>query len=511
MISIVLKPRQIGYVALILLAIVVCVYSFYIDLYPQKSNTDLWTHLAIVNELKADTFSDINAPFYPDGIRDPRGGSYLAAVAIVSKILNISTINTYLFFGIVNVVFFLFAATIFAREFFYSRRTAFIFPILLIFLWGASKNVAAGMFSLNEILWMGPFVHFFALGCTLLVLAFMNRYLRIEKYTRSNYISVLFLSYIVWNSHILSGVFLFVAIATYVLVSFFQKRYPRRKAITLALVPIIVVVINFIWPLYSQVSFFEKQGAAITQTNPTIENISDIDRGTLLRAWISLAGFSLLGFFMLIRKKRYLFFFILFIVATVIILSGLNPNSVRFYWRFFPLLVFSGAVGWAVFLQRLHWRTVSVIIVSLLTIGSAYTSEKMMVFHDWEPYTYDQSYYGGSAIDFGIVKNLPARSVVFTDAIESHIFSGLTGLNVVGVRPQHASFTQTAVQAQGYYDIKLAYTNPETIYSTIEQYGITHFLLKNPPEEGDGDLTEYLISHFRKLNQDNRFILLSTQ
>lgn len=496
---------------LLVSVVLISCYFFFVELYPQKSNTDLWTHLAIINELKADTFTEINAPFYPEGNRDPRGGSYLAVVAIVSKALEVSTINTYLFFGIINVIFFLVSAIIFSREFFSTRRATFLFPILLLFLWGPSKNIAAGMFSLNEVLWMGPFLHFFMFGCIMLTIVFLQRFLKTEKITKRNFFTALLLTYIVWNSHILSGGLLFVVIGTYVAVSFFKYHKSTKKLIYLALIPVIVVLINFIWPLYNQMSFIESQGTFITQVNPVVVKGSVINYWGLLKMWAAMAGFSLLGLFMLIRKKKYIFFFSLFIVVSLIILSGLTPISIRFYWRFFPLLVFSGTAGWAIFFSRQRLKIVMIVTTLLIIIGAVFTKNKILTFNDWDPYTYQQSYYIGSSNSFDIVSSLPSSSVIFTDEIESHILSGLTGYNVVGVRPKHASFTQSAKEREGYNDIKRAYENPEYILSVIEHYKVSHILLKNRSEKEDMGLSEYVSSHFSVAERDKTFTLYSVQ
>lgn len=495
---------------LISIALISC-YFFFIELYPQKSNTDLWTHLAIINELKADTFTEINAPFYPDGERDPRNGVYFATVAIVSKVLNVSTINTYLFFGLINVGFFLICAFIFAREFFESSKAAILFPILLLFLWGPSKNIAAGMFSLNEILWMGPFLHFFMLGCIFLCLVYVKRFTASENYSLRKLVIIAILGFIVFNSHMLSGVLLFLAYGIFLVTHLPVLHKKRKQFILLFSIPILIVIINFLWPLYNQLDFFQSSSTGFIEPVASIESIVDMNYLPILRVWISMAGFSLLGVLILLRKKKYYFFTVLFITVALIILSGLTPFSVRFYWRFFPLFVFAGTAGWAFFLSRQRFKMVMIVTTLLIIVGAMFTKNKILVFDDWDPYTYQQDYYTGSSISFDIVSSLPGSSIIFTNEIESHILSGLTGYNVVGVRPKHASFVQSAKQRKGYNDIIRAYEDPEYITTVIEDYSVSHILLKNSPEKEDRDLSEYVSLHFSVAKRDKTFTLYSVQ
>ncbi|MFH1597599.1 MAG: hypothetical protein ABIB97_00825 [Patescibacteria group bacterium] len=481
-------------------------YSFFIDLYPQKSNTDMWTHLAVVNELKQDDYDSINAIFYPYGLRDPRGGSFLAVVALVSKILNISTINTYLFFGLINVAFFLVALYLLARQFLKDRIMSVLFPILALLLWGYSRNIMAGMFSLNEVLWMGPFLHFFVMGTLFMTVVFADRFLSESGFSLKYFCLVLVLGYLTLNSHILTGLFLFVALFSLGLAEAIKRKKLNRNILLIGFSLIAIFCLNFVWPLYSTWDFlFPADSPTQVTLRPGGESINGLgDLWAWLKVWMAMGGTAVLGLIFLLKpSKKLLFFSILLVLNLLILISGILPMSMKFYWRFFVMVIFACISGWLIFIGRNRFRFNMVLITLILLLGVFYTKDKMDVFADWQPYTYQQSYYKEDSVDFGILEDIPRDKVIFADEMESHILSGLTGHNVVGVRPQHASFAKLPEQTEGYYDIQKTYEEPSYINQVIDKFGVDYILIKKTAPEKQEHLADYIRQNFElwKSNQ----------
>ncbi|MBU0963437.1 hypothetical protein KKC06_00150 [Patescibacteria group bacterium] len=503
-----IKKSTLFFTVFSILFVLLCFYSFFIDLYPQKSNTDLWTHLAIINELKVNDYSEVNAPFFTDGENDPRSGIYLTGIALVSKIFNISTINTYLFFGIINIIFFLICSFLFSKHFLKSKYN-YLFPLLLIFLWGPSRNIYAGMFSLNEILWIGPFYHFFTFSLLLLSLIYADKLIE-QKRSVSSYLLVIIPVFVLYNTHMLTGIIFFVALYALITAKIINYKKITRELIFLFSIPFLCFLLNFLWPLYDQWNYFFNRGAvnAIQDVNNS-ETYRGLDYyWKYINSWILVGGLSLLGIIFSPKNKKYFTFIILlFIITLIIIFSGLTPWPIQFYWRFFPLIVLAGVMGWMSLFQIINKRLIFILIALIIIIGLLFTMNKMVVFKDWEPYTYQQSQYQSESISYDILNNISKKSVVFTDEVESHILSGLTGLNVVGVRPSHAGFNQTDIQNQGYDNIKAAYEEPEKIDELIPKYQITHILLKRKISEKNFLLSQYVNNKYRLIDISDDFYL----
>ncbi len=488
-------------------------YFYFIDLYPQKSNTDFWTHLAIINELKVDNYNQINTPFFTSGDPDPRSGSYLTFIAIISHTLNISTINTYLFFGLVNIIFFVACAYFFARTVLREYKYYFLFPLLLFFLWGPSRQISANMFSFNEALWIGPFYHFFVTGLFFLGLAFAYTFIKAEKDKMNRWVMLVIVGFVLFNTHMLTGLYLFLGIFALVVNEIIHKRFNNYTWLLIAS-PVAIFLINFTWPLYDQLKYFysndtlnvvRDESKIVSETS-----ISSIFNG--LYAYLMIAGISVLGVFFLFHSKKRLYFLILlFCTVVLIILTGYTPVPIRFYWRFAPLLVFAGTAGWVVYVSRLNYKKIFLVLSLVIVLGVSYMNYKYKVFDDWQPFTYQQSYYHDQSVDFGIAADLPKDSVVFMDEQLSHIFSGLTEHNVIGVRPKHLSFSQDKIQREGYFDIISAFEDPAELDGVIKKHAVTHLLLKANPDIEEAQLGEYAKKHYLLVNEDEEFQLYKVQ
>ena len=133
----------------------------------------------------------------------------------------------------------------------------------------------------------------------------------------------------------------------------------------------------------------------------------------------------------------------------------------------------------------------------IIILGILNTKDKMDVFADWQPYTYQQSYYTDTSLDYGILEDIPQTKVIFADEIESHILSGLTGHNVVGVRPRHASFVQLPEQAEGYYDIQRTHEEPSFLNEVIIKYQVDYILIKKTVPVEQKQLASYIRDNFQ--------------
>jgi len=191
----------------------------------------------------------------------------------------------------------------------------------------------------------------------------------------------------------------------------------------------------------------------------------------------------------------------------LVLISGLLPFSIKFYWRFIPFLVLAGIAGWIAFFKVNRRRYAYLLLTMLIVLGIYNVKIKMNVFAEWKPYLYQQDYFQGEKISYDILKTIPADETIFADEIESHILSGLTGHNVVGVRPQHASFRQLPEQKEGYHDIQKAYANPSYLKEVISKYSVDYILLKKSPVSDRARLLIYTRENFSLVKSDEYFEL----
>ena len=317
------------------------------------------------------------------------------------------------------------------------------------------------------------------------------------------------IGWIIFNSHMLSGAFLFVCIFSLTAGVWLQRKTNYKKVMSMATVPIIIVLLNFFWPLYDQYLYLIDRNQASpvlnTVSQPTSNSVQII---SFIQKWYAVIGVGIIGILFLVKSRLYkMFFTLLFLVVGYILISSLTPFPIKFNWRFIPLLMIAVSAGWIALLSSLKNRMRYAVIACVVIIGFLNVNTKINIFRDWSPYTFQQPYYDDNQSSMNILYGLQSDAILFTNPKESHVASGLTGINVVGVRPHHANFLQSEDQAKGYNDLVSAFETPDYIKTVIVQYNVSYIMLRNHPDDFEKALVAYSNNNFKVAKKNQEYTL----
>jgi hypothetical protein len=446
--------------------IAVLISTFWFKM-PLKSNEDLWQYLASIHELKKD-YQNINDPFFDSGPRDVHYGPFLVALAIYAKALEPlqdDVILAYFIAGVFNSIFLIISLyTFYCSLNGKSQISAgpLVFILLSLFSWGYSGISFSGYFSLPDLMINAGAPAIFAFCICLQTVSQMLKLGGDNDISR--FIVIQILSLILFITHPLTGIMLFLLIYAYCFADLIENKSLNRNIIILCLIPLTTFCVSFAWPYYSMHDFFFNKNRFVDDRSSQPFSYS---------GWLSIGGMGILGLILIVKEKNK--FINIWVIGFLLIsLSYLTPFGVPLYWRFFPLLILIGFYLLTKFAVGQYRYVNKYVLIFTILSGMLLSGMKIKSRLEWETNSPDKLFF---------LRSLPDENFsILSDPYTSYMVSGLFGMNIVASRVGHENPLNPEDSLTRREDLEnffLTHITKEELESFYKKYKIKYILINN--------------------------------
>lgn len=218
--------------------------------------SDFWEHAAVVKELSRNLWQPQN-PIIGGHIPHAFFSPYTVLIAIISITTGLDPISSLTYFGFINLTLILFSLYRFIKSIFPSdnQTIATISLLFMLFFWGAQPASWSGFYHILTYKYILSYPSAFAFGLSLLSLSIIqdtNHSLTINKK-----IVVIILSTVVFITHPLTALFLFVGIISSIWI--LHQNSLIHTGIKSALIIVPSLILAWLWPYYDFVSLSSGQ------------------------------------------------------------------------------------------------------------------------------------------------------------------------------------------------------------------------------------------------------------
>ncbi len=317
---------------------------------PWPFTDDIWETGAAIKEISIHPIHPSNPLIMLPGNTSPRFVPYTVFWGIIQRITGLDIFTLLGIIAIVNYFIFIRGLYLFVSTKFKDKLLPLYTLLVVLIVWGTGFDW--NEFKLSSFLNSQAVTGYFALALGLNALFYLLKYI---EQKRINYLVIYFiLSVIIFISHPITSIFLFVLAFSIILES-----NNFKELFILQIVPIVAFAISLLWPYFSYWDVFTKGTSGHWFRTPLYSN------------QISSLGFALIGIIPIILyyfKKRYKFLFysmsICFAIYTISYFLNIDIGG-----RFLIYSVFIMHLGLSLYLKEIDLFSFKTIRSSLKNQG----------------------------------------------------------------------------------------------------------------------------------------------